>query len=115
MQHKVNFPKGELMIYHLVSYKPQPIEVIMKSEKLCVCTEESAKIVSFNIATHHMTTRELMEKLEIKHNRVGWYNYTTDYTTDCLKSFVEHLMADDYFNHLNEDYLRVLADRLDYE
>ena len=27
MQHKVNFPKGELMIYHLVSYKPQPIEV----------------------------------------------------------------------------------------
>ena len=114
MQHKVNFPKGELMIYHLVSYKPQPIEVIMKSEKLCVRTE-SAKIVSFNIAAHHMTTRELMEKLEIKHNRVGWYNYATDRTTDCLKSFVEHLMADDYFNHLNEDYLRVLADRLDYE
>ena len=87
----------------------------MKSVKLCVRTEESAKIVSFNIAAHHMSTGELMKKLEIKHNRVGWYNYATDYTTDCLKRFVEHLMADDYFNHLNEDYLRVLADRLDYE
>ena len=86
----------------------------MKSVKLCVRTEESAKIVSFNIAAH-MTTRELMEKLEIKHNRVGWYNYTTDYTTDCLKRFVEHLRTDDYFNHLNADYLHVLADRLDYE
>ena len=81
----------------------------MKPEKLCVRT------VSFSVAARHMTTRELMEKLGIKHNRVGYYNYATDYTTDCLKSFVEHLMTDDYFNRLNGDYLRVLADRLDYE
>ena len=87
----------------------------MKSEKLCVRTEESAKTVAINIAARHMSTRELVEKLEIKHNRVGWYNYATDYTTDCLRSFVEHLMTDEYFYQLNADYLHVLADRLDYE
>ena len=87
----------------------------MKSEKLCVRTEESAKIVSFSVAARLMTTRELIEKLEIKHNRVGYYNYATNYTTDCIKCFVEHLMTIEYYNHLNADYLRVLADRLDYD
>ena len=81
----------------------------MKPEKLCVRTG------SFSVAARHMTTRELMEKLEIKHNRMGWCNYATGYTTDCLKRFVEHLMTIEYYNHLNGDYLRVLADRLDYD
>ena len=81
----------------------------MKPEKLCVRT------VSFSVAARSMTTRELIEKLEIKHNRVGYYNYATNYTTDCLRSFVEHLMTDEYFYQLNADYLHVLADRLDYD
>ena len=72
-------------------------------------------LVSFNIAARHMTTRELIEKLEIKHNRVGYYNYATNYTTDCIKSFVTHLMQDEYFYRLNADYLHALDERLDYE
>lgn len=64
---------------------------------------------------HLLTTKELMDKLEIKHNRMCWYNYATDYMTDCLKSFVEHLMTVDYFYNLNKDYLHALDDRLEYE
>ena len=84
------------------------MEVIMKSEKLCVRT------VAFSVASRHMTTRELIEKLEIKHNRMCYYNYATNYTTDCLKSFVEHLMTVEYFYHLNESYLHALDERLYY-
>ena len=64
---------------------------------------------------HLLTTRAIMEKLEIKHNRVCWYNYATEYQTDCLKDFVEHLMEVDYFYNLHEDYLNVLDERLECE